>query len=227
MSIPALCLEDPSGELSDGYIGSTSRCLQLCQHLRLPALRVVSSITAHYLRSDAMESTSVTSKGQVTIPKELRQGLGIRQGSRRARLSCDNFSGCLTSPSRIGTWSIRRCPTAKLVSTSPMRCAMRATGTVKALRPSTSASSRDEPRISAWRQPCRHCRSEPQLWQAGSARSAIARRRGPLPSMCVVPRRGAQGFWAAAATAAVTLATGYPPAAPAAPALGAQRLISF
>ena len=29
-----------------------------------------------------MEITSVTSKGQVTIPKELRQQLGIRQGSR-------------------------------------------------------------------------------------------------------------------------------------------------
>lgn len=29
-----------------------------------------------------MEITSVTSKGQVTIPKELRQRLGIRQGSR-------------------------------------------------------------------------------------------------------------------------------------------------
>jgi AbrB family looped-hinge helix DNA binding protein len=29
-----------------------------------------------------MEPTSVTSKGQVTIPKELRQRLGIRQGSR-------------------------------------------------------------------------------------------------------------------------------------------------
>lgn len=29
-----------------------------------------------------METTSVTSKGQVTIPKELRQQLGIRQGSR-------------------------------------------------------------------------------------------------------------------------------------------------
>lgn len=31
-----------------------------------------------------MEVTSVTSKGQVTIPKELRQRLGIRQGSRIA-----------------------------------------------------------------------------------------------------------------------------------------------
>ena len=31
-----------------------------------------------------MEITSVTSKGQVTIPKELRQQLGIRQGSRIA-----------------------------------------------------------------------------------------------------------------------------------------------
>jgi len=29
-----------------------------------------------------VEATSVTSKGQVTIPKELRQRLGIRQGSR-------------------------------------------------------------------------------------------------------------------------------------------------
>ena len=29
-----------------------------------------------------MEATSVTSKGQVTTPKELRQRLGIRQGSK-------------------------------------------------------------------------------------------------------------------------------------------------
>lgn len=29
-----------------------------------------------------MQPTSVTSKGQVTIPMELRQRLGIRQGSR-------------------------------------------------------------------------------------------------------------------------------------------------
>jgi AbrB family looped-hinge helix DNA binding protein len=29
-----------------------------------------------------MDSTSVTSKGQVTIPKPLRQHLGLRQGSR-------------------------------------------------------------------------------------------------------------------------------------------------
>jgi AbrB family looped-hinge helix DNA binding protein len=29
-----------------------------------------------------MDTTSVTSKGQVTIPKQLRQRLGIRQGSR-------------------------------------------------------------------------------------------------------------------------------------------------
>jgi AbrB family looped-hinge helix DNA binding protein len=29
-----------------------------------------------------MAVTSVTSKGQVTIPKEIRQRLGIRQGSR-------------------------------------------------------------------------------------------------------------------------------------------------
>ena len=31
-----------------------------------------------------MEITSVTSKGQVTIPKKVRQQLGIRQGSRIA-----------------------------------------------------------------------------------------------------------------------------------------------
>ncbi len=31
-----------------------------------------------------MESTSVTSKGQVTIPKRLRQKLGLRQGSKVA-----------------------------------------------------------------------------------------------------------------------------------------------
>lgn len=29
-----------------------------------------------------MDSTSVTSKGQVTIPKEVRQQFGIKQGSR-------------------------------------------------------------------------------------------------------------------------------------------------
>ncbi len=29
-----------------------------------------------------MESTSMTSKGQVTIPKRLRQKLGLRQGSK-------------------------------------------------------------------------------------------------------------------------------------------------
>lgn len=29
-----------------------------------------------------METTSVTSKGQVTIPKPLRQQLGLRQGSK-------------------------------------------------------------------------------------------------------------------------------------------------
>ena len=31
-----------------------------------------------------MEATSVTSKGQVTIPQSVRQQLGIRQGSRIA-----------------------------------------------------------------------------------------------------------------------------------------------
>jgi AbrB family looped-hinge helix DNA binding protein len=39
------------------------------------------SITWYYKEVE-MEATSVTSKGQVTIPKEVRQQLGIRQGSR-------------------------------------------------------------------------------------------------------------------------------------------------
>jgi AbrB family looped-hinge helix DNA binding protein len=37
-----------------------------------------------------MESTSVTSKGQVTIPKHVRQQLGIRAGSRVAFRIVDN-----------------------------------------------------------------------------------------------------------------------------------------
>ena len=39
-----------------------------------------------------MKSTSVTSKGQVTIPKPLRQKLGIRKGSKIAfRLAGDHI----------------------------------------------------------------------------------------------------------------------------------------
>jgi AbrB family looped-hinge helix DNA binding protein len=37
-----------------------------------------------------MDATSVTSKGQVTIPKALRQRLGIRQGSRIEFLLVDD-----------------------------------------------------------------------------------------------------------------------------------------
>jgi AbrB family looped-hinge helix DNA binding protein len=37
-----------------------------------------------------MDVTSVTSKGQVTIPKDLRQQLGIRQGSRIEFLLVDD-----------------------------------------------------------------------------------------------------------------------------------------
>jgi AbrB family looped-hinge helix DNA binding protein len=39
------------------------------------------SITQYYF-GENMETTSVTSKGQVTIPKAVRQLLGIRAGSR-------------------------------------------------------------------------------------------------------------------------------------------------
>lgn len=37
-----------------------------------------------------METTSVTSKGQVTIPKEVRQKLGIQQGSKIEFLIADD-----------------------------------------------------------------------------------------------------------------------------------------
>jgi AbrB family looped-hinge helix DNA binding protein len=50
--------------------------------LQLPAIDSNSSITEYYRKGRRMETTSVTSKGQVTIPKELRQRLGIRRGTR-------------------------------------------------------------------------------------------------------------------------------------------------
>lgn len=37
-----------------------------------------------------MQTTSVTSKGQVTIPKALRQQLGIRQGSKLEFIIADD-----------------------------------------------------------------------------------------------------------------------------------------
>ena len=37
-----------------------------------------------------MKTASVTSKGQITIPKELRQELGIRQGSRMEFMRVDD-----------------------------------------------------------------------------------------------------------------------------------------
>ncbi len=39
-----------------------------------------------------METTSVTSKGQVTIPKPLRQQLGLRQGSKVAFVLVGNHA---------------------------------------------------------------------------------------------------------------------------------------
>ena len=62
-----------------------------------------------------MDSSSVTSKGQVTIPKEVRRELGIRQGSRVAfRVSkgkaelrvLHRHSGPLTSG--VGMLKVRR-----------------------------------------------------------------------------------------------------------------------
>lgn len=42
------------------------------------------SITRYYITEIPVEATSVTSKGQVTIPKRLRQKLGLRRGSKVA-----------------------------------------------------------------------------------------------------------------------------------------------
>ena len=49
--------------------------------LKLPQGHADDSITQYYF-GENMEITSVTSKGQVTIPKAVRQQLGIRAGSR-------------------------------------------------------------------------------------------------------------------------------------------------
>lgn len=61
-------------------------CLQCRTSVQYPALETCMSITWQYSTGDTMETTSVSSKGRVTIPKELRQRLGIRQGSRIAFL---------------------------------------------------------------------------------------------------------------------------------------------
>lgn len=52
-----------------------------------------------------MESVSVTSKGQVTIPKEIRQKMGIRAGSRVAmRLVGDHAELVVVSqPAEVGS----------------------------------------------------------------------------------------------------------------------------
>ena len=53
-----------------------------------------------------MDSSSVTSKGQVTIPKEVRRELGIRQGSR-VRFAVRNGKAELRvlhrAPARVGS----------------------------------------------------------------------------------------------------------------------------
>jgi AbrB family looped-hinge helix DNA binding protein len=50
-----------------------------------------------------MPSTSVTSKGQITIPKEIRQRLGIRKGSKlEASIVGDHIELTISStPSRV------------------------------------------------------------------------------------------------------------------------------
>ena len=51
--------------------------LHLCRPapLQLPAIAMRHNVTQYFFRGGALEATSVTSKGQVTIPKELRQRL--------------------------------------------------------------------------------------------------------------------------------------------------------
>ena len=41
-------------------------------------------LTGYYFRGGAVETTTMTSKGQVTIPKAVRQRLGLRRGTKIA-----------------------------------------------------------------------------------------------------------------------------------------------
>ncbi len=68
----------------DLVVGAVVQDLERLQRLialQALSLLVLLSITSW---SIPVESTSVTSKGQVTIPKRLRQKLGLRQGSKVA-----------------------------------------------------------------------------------------------------------------------------------------------
>lgn len=46
----------------------------------MPASIGRASITAYYFRLDATMQTTLTSKGQVTIPRDMRQHFGLKQG---------------------------------------------------------------------------------------------------------------------------------------------------
>jgi AbrB family looped-hinge helix DNA binding protein len=52
-----------------------------------------------------VESTSVTSKGQVTIPKTLRQKLGLRQGSKVSFVLMGDHAEMrvVSTPARVAT----------------------------------------------------------------------------------------------------------------------------
>ncbi len=91
------------------------------------------SITRYYKLKASMEVTSVTSKGQVTIPKSVRQQLGIRQGSR-IEYSVAVVCHCRTSRWKTATpWS-RPCRSARRALTWPTPCTTPATAPAKACR---------------------------------------------------------------------------------------------
>ena len=124
-----------------------------------------------------MEVTSVTSKGQVTIPKELRQQLGIRQGSR-------------IEFSLVGDHVEMR------VRSSPSGDARREFGMLKSLRtPCRRTSTRrccsgDERPGQQRSRPVIHRRRNHYLGSKGTPRFPW---KSMLPRSCLLRRRGDGG----------------------------------
>jgi len=52
--------------------------------ISLRAPRLAKILTGYYFAGCSVETTTMTSKGQVTIPKSVREQLGLRQGTKVA-----------------------------------------------------------------------------------------------------------------------------------------------